>query len=333
MAGVKLLRKIILGKETTAGTAIATTTVWRGTGTLEDQREVIHVDEDIGYLSKVTRTNTPKYQGAITIEGDASFEQLIHVLNAGVKSVTSPSADGSGSGKIYAFPFPTTSANTIKSYTIEGGDNQQAEEMEYSFVRKFSIQGAGGEPLKVSADWVGRQITPTDFTTSGVTIPTVETINFGKGKLYIDAISGTQGTTQITNSFLDMTLNVNTGWQPVYTGDGNKYFSFPKCIGPEITLDVTFEHDTTGVAQVAAWRAETAQLVRAVFQGAALTTAGTTYTYKSLVIDLAGKIEKATPLKDVDGNDVVTITYRGAYDSTASKFATITVVNEVASLP
>ena len=332
MAGVKLLRKIILGKETTAGTAIATTTVWRGTGTLEDQREVIHVDEDIGYLGKVTRTNTPKLQGAITTEGDATFEQLIHIMNAGVKSVASGSTDTGGSGKIWAFPFPTTTPNTIKSYTIEGGDNQQAEEMEYSFVRKFSIQGAGGEPLKVSADWLGRQITPTDFTTSGVTVPTVETINFGKGKLYIDAITGTQGTTQITNSFIDMTLNVNTGWQPVYTGDGNKYFSFPKCVGPEIMLDVTFEHDTTGVAQIAAWRAETAQLVRVIFTGSAV-TAGATYASKALVIDLAGKIEKVTPLKDADGNDIVTVTYRGAYDSTASKFATITVVNLVSTLP
>lgn len=333
MAGVKLLRKVILGKETTAGTAVAATTVWRGIGTLEDQREVVFVNEDVGYLSKVDRTNTPKLLGAITLEGDATFEQIIHILNAGVKAVTSPSADGSGSGKIYTFDFPTTTANTIKSYTIEGGDNEAAEEMEYSVVSEFSLDGAGGEPVNLSSNWFGRQISTTTFTTEGVTIPTVESINFSKGKLYIDAISGTQGTTLVSNTLLDMKLNVNTGWAPVFTAHGQKYYSFPKCTGPEITLEMTFEHDTTSVALKADWRAETAKLIRLVFEGTALTTAGTTYTYKSLIIDLAGKFEKFDKLDEKDGNDVVVATFRAGYDATAAKYATITVVNEVASLP
>ena len=53
MAGVKALRKVQLGLESTKGTAVAATALWRGTGTIEDKREVVFPDEDIGYLSGV----------------------------------------------------------------------------------------------------------------------------------------------------------------------------------------------------------------------------------------------------------------------------------------
>jgi hypothetical protein len=69
-----------------------------------------------------------------------------------------------------------------------------------------------------------------------------------------------------------------------------------------------------------------------VFQGTALTTAGATYTHKTLQIDFVGKVEKWGPIQTRDGNNVVPITFRAAYDATAAKYATITVVNEVASL-
>ena len=46
MAGSRALRKIQLGKETTAGIAVAATTLWRGMGTVKDNREVVFPEED-----------------------------------------------------------------------------------------------------------------------------------------------------------------------------------------------------------------------------------------------------------------------------------------------
>ena len=37
MPGVKALRKIQIGQETTAGTAVVATTIWRGEGVLQDE--------------------------------------------------------------------------------------------------------------------------------------------------------------------------------------------------------------------------------------------------------------------------------------------------------
>ena len=50
MAGVKALRKIQIGRESTAGTAVPATEIWRGEGAGEDQRTVVFPVEDVGYL-------------------------------------------------------------------------------------------------------------------------------------------------------------------------------------------------------------------------------------------------------------------------------------------
>jgi len=124
MAGVKALRKIQLGDESPAGTAVAASTIWRGLGAIEDQREVVFAEEDVGVLPGVDRTYTPKLLAALAMEEtEATFEQLPYILEAGVKSVSGVK-DGDGSGYAYTFAFPTTAANTPLTYTIEMGDNQ-----------------------------------------------------------------------------------------------------------------------------------------------------------------------------------------------------------------
>jgi len=327
--GSKALRKIQLGFETTAGTAVAADTLWRGLGMIKDNRETITVDEDIGYLSGKVRNYCPKYEAGLSMPPvPATFEQLPVILNAGVKSVLTGATDTGGSGKVYTFTFPTTSANTIATATLENGDDTQAEEMEYSFVQSFEIAGNGGEALTMSADWIGRQVSKTTFTSSVTAPATVEEILFGKGKLYIDAT--TIGTTEKSSTLLGMSLQVNTGWVAKYAANGALYFSWPQSTKPEILLNVTFEHNATAVTEKDAWKAGTTRLIRAKFEGSALTTAGT-FTYKTLIVDLAGRWESFDEIGEMNGNDIVTGTFRAGYDATSAKFAEIKVVNQTAS--
>ena len=60
MAGIKALRKLQFGRETTAGTITTPTFIWRGMGTIADTREVKFPQEDIGYLGGTTRSYTPQ---------------------------------------------------------------------------------------------------------------------------------------------------------------------------------------------------------------------------------------------------------------------------------
>jgi hypothetical protein len=332
MSGIRALSKIQLGKETTAGTIIAATTIWRGMGSLEDSREVMFPEENVGYISGTDRTYVAKLQAALAMDSvEATFEQVPHIMNAGIKTVAAV-RDGSGSAYAYTYTFPTTAPNTIKTYTIEGGDNQAAEVMEHSFVEKFTLEGKSGESWMISADWLGRQVAPQAFTGS-VALPTVEEMLFGKTKIYIDPVSGNFGATLKSMTLLAAKLDVTTGLIPKFTADGYLYFSFVQSTMPEVMLELTFEHDATSVAEIVNWKAETPRLIRLLCEGSTFTTAGTTYSKKTMIIDLAGKWEKIDPLDDQDGNSIRVGTFRARYDATKAAFGEIKFVNALTALP
>lgn len=329
--GVSKLRRIQMGRETVAGTAVAATTMWRGLGTIKDNREVVFPDEHVGYLSGVDRSYTPKLEANISFDSvPATFEQLPHIFEAGIKTDT-PAQDGAGTGYLYEYPFATTSQNTIKTYTIEGGDNIQAEEMEYAFVDSFTLSGVAGEAWMVSANWIGRQVSKTTFTGS-LSPVSVEEMIFGKTKLYIDAVDGTIGSTQISDTLLSAEITFNNLNTPVYTANGYKYLSFTKQPGAEITLNMVFEHNSGSVAQKDLWVAETPRLIRLITEGSALGTAAT-YTYKTFIQDYAGKYAMFEKIDEQNGNDIISATFNARYNATGDLFAQLSVVNELSALP
>lgn len=329
--GRRALRKIQIGLEAVAGTEVNADEIWRGVGVIDDQTTPIFVEEDVGYLPRTDRTYIPFVLANMRFEDTpATYEQLPFILACGIENVQTGSADGAGSGKVYQYDFPTTQANAICTATLEAGDNQQEEQFTYGFVQNLTISGNSQEAVMMSADWAGRQVAPGTYT-AALTLEAVEEILFQKGKLYVDTSGGTFGGTQKTQTMLSFNFTMNTGWIPAFTGDGNLYFTFKKQVGPEATLEVTFEHDATAVAVAAAQLAETEQLVRVIIEGSALTTAAG-YTYKTLIIDLAGKWEEVSPLGDQDGNDIRIGTLRGRYNVTADDYGKIIVVNEVANL-
>lgn len=401
--GIKALRKIVLAKEVTAGTEVRPgTALWRGTGVFEDKRETTFPAEDIGVISGLDRSYVAKLLGGLSFDSTpATYEQLPYILAAGVKALTTGVADGGGSGKIYAYPFSTTTKNAIQTYSLQGGDDNEVEFGAYGVVEKFTLDGKAGESWMLSADWFTQSVTPgasvsamtisfddtagyhindsgnglgafavgDRITVSGSTsndgtytvtnatagiltvteaiadesagdtvtvrasysapaVAAVEEILFGGSKLYID--STTIGTTLKSATLLAAKADFKTGLIPVWTGD-QVYFTFAKLTPPEISLQITFEHDGTSSAEKAAWRAQTHRFIRIVSEGSAL-TAGTTYSKKSMVLDFGGKWEKFDKLGEQNGNDIVTGTLKVKPSTTSNTFCALTVVNTLASL-
>ena len=331
MAGVAGLRKIQLGAETTAGTARVATTIWRGpVAFIEDGQEVIFPEENVGYLSGVNRTMTVRKAATLSPpETEATFEQLPYFLMGGVAS-TSPTTSGGGTANTWVFTFATTAAPSIKTYTIEAGDNQEQHEMEYSFVENFSITGAAGESLKMSGTWRGRQKSLCDFT-AGQSIPAVVEIPFSKGKLYIDA-AGSLGSNVKSDTLLSIDLRVATGIAARYSGEGNLYFGALSYGPMEVLLDITFVYNATAVAEEAAFKAETARDIRLKWiddEGTALQGS----EYRELTIDLAGKWSAFSIVDAQDGDDVVTGTFKSQYEAASTMFAVITIKSALSALP
>lgn len=334
-SGAKALSKVQLGRQSVYDTAVAATTIWRGIAQFpKDSRGKEMPEENIGLTSKTTRQHDLFHLAEMEFpETTASFEQFLHLLEASVQTDT-PTQDGTGSGYIYEYLMATGDANTIKYYTIEGGNNKNAEKMDNAIVTEWTLAGRKKEALKMQALWQGKQTVDTTFT-AALTLPTVNAMKFQKMKLYIDNVGGTIGTTQIANSFIDFSLKYSSGWYLSHTGDGNMTPSFAEYVGATATLSMTLLHNATTKAERDLWKSNTPRKIRLLCQGeTAFAVPGTLYSYPTLMIDMAGVYTKFdAPNSDDEGASTYSVEFEVGYDTTAALALKITDVVALSAIP
>lgn len=94
MPGIKNLRRLQIGKETTdaPGTAVnATAMLWLN-GLWLDERTVTFPEEYTGIIGGRDRNHTDAYLGTMTMDGEATFEQLPYILEASIMKATPTAA-------------------------------------------------------------------------------------------------------------------------------------------------------------------------------------------------------------------------------------------------
>lgn len=322
------LNMIQLGRESAAGTAVAATSIWRGPATdIVDESTHQFTEEDVGILVPTDREYISKLYATLAMpETEATFEQILHILEAGIQTATPA---GTQAPYTYTYAFPLTSTlNTVKTYTIETGNvvGGDVNEMQYAFVTDFSLSGAAGEAWKVSANWAGRQKSTTTFTDS-LSLTAQEEMLFNKTTLYIDASAGTVGTTPKAGVLTAASVEVTTGIVPVWTADGQLYFYKHKFTRPTVAYSLTLELESdTGVAAAerAAWVAKTLRLIQLKVVGA---------TTSELKINIAGKHMSFGEYNNSDGNTVIEISGEAKYSSVDALFASFIVKSTLATVP
>lgn len=331
MSGVIPLSKLQFGREATVGGEVDAASILRVEGAFIDPMDDIQfVPENVGLLVDTDRTTIPSQAAGLSIpDNNATFEQIIHLLEMGVKTLDGVK-DGAGSGYVYTYALPTTAQLTPKTYTFEGGDDQQAMLMTGVFAEEFTISGKVKEALKFNASLIGRNAANTTFT-AGLQIPAVEEMLFQKCKIYINDAGAGFGGSLISNYLLGFSLKVRTGYIARFTSGGNLYYSYLKQVKPEYSLELTVEHDSNAEAEITKGRAQTARAIRILCEGSALATPGTAYTYKSFIIDLAGKYAPIPKIDDEDGSSIMSFTLNGRYNATAAAMGKFIVVNEIDS--
>jgi len=329
-SGVRRLRKIQFSPETTAGTAVSCDDMWRGTAILTDDRTIETPEEDDGWMAGGDRQYTAMKRASLSLEErDATFEELPWILGGGINWQSTGAGDGTVGKYSYTYPFGTSGVKTAKTFSFEAGDNVLVETFDYGLVSEFTLAAAYGESVRMSGTVIGREVTSAGaFYSTSVQTPTVETIYANKGQFYIDAKGGTAGTTEAPATLRDWSLAVTTGFTPVPTQDGNIAWAHHKQVGYEATLSLTMElNDTAGTEKIA-WRDGTPRIIQIKTEGAALTSGGTSYTNKSLIINAVGVYETFDPMSDADGNDTVSATFRLRHDASAGDSEIIVVNNE-----
>jgi hypothetical protein len=324
------MNKTALGRESTFGTGVAASTLWRGPFSMvEDASEVVTVDENVGLLVQAERTYFTKHQGRLAMPStELTFEQVGHILEAGVKTVT-PTGTNPYT-RAYAYPTDNT-VPTPKSYTIETYNNLadvDALEMNGCLVEEFTFEGNAREAWKMSATWFGRR-PATTTPTSLSTLVTVEEALIPKTLLYIDASGGTVGTTQKSGVFMGAQIKVKTGLIPLPVGDGNLYHPTYKWTKPEITFTVTLELEKDGAASMVATE-RAAHLARSV---RLFKTNCTGSGSKAFTMTWAGVYDSVGDYQNDNGNTSVQLSGHAVYSSADTLFWSCSVVNTVATLP
>lgn len=334
--GIKKLQRIQFGKETVAGTKVAATARWRGMGsTLDDQRKLEIVDELVGYMGGTDRTIiTENISGLSLSATPATPEQLQYLWAMAMGGPTTGAADGAGTDKIYTNTIPTTAGVTLQSYTLETGDDKEQEYATYGVCKQIVIEGKAGESVKMSGTLLARGVTVLGGFSSAA-LPAVSELPTSQGKFYLDAIGGTIGTTQVANQILGFKITYDFMVIPKPTMDGSLDWSFAVLVDYKISGEVLFEHDTAVLRSAGAkadFVSQTAKLMQIKLLGGTITTPGTTYSQKQVLINHPIKWLNPPTLSDLNGNDTINMKFQSRYNSTYGSAGAVIVVNELASL-
>lgn len=221
-------------------------------------------------------------------------------------------------------------------YTVEGGNNARVDRSSYSFPTSFELSGKGGadqDAVMLSSSWITRQWEKVSGFTAGIALPAVSEALFGHSRLYIDNIGGVMGTTEKLDTLASFSYKANTGLRHQFAGTGNLFFSKAERKSRiQIACAISLYQNDAALAEYDAWLSNTPRLLRIRIDGPALVTAGA-YSKKAIILDMPGTWVKFPNPEDIEGAEVLPGQFRPAYDPVAGIGPSITVVNELATLP
>jgi hypothetical protein len=222
---------------------------------------------------------------------DLTFEEIIDFLAMGIKG--GQTGAGGGADKTWTFTFDPDDDAAPDTFTVEAvhddATTQYGVEVEYVFAKTINISRTIGEPMKLKAGLVGRQVTDA-APTGAIGVPTAWEPALGdKLALYIDDTWAGLGGTAKAGVMVDMNLDIVTGLTtgpPTSTGLFGAYRFGPATFD----LTMTFEFTSIADAEQEYSRSRTKRFVRLEVTGSAL-GGGT----KKIRFDLPARTPEGSP--------------------------------------
>jgi hypothetical protein len=326
ISGLRDLRKIQIGKESTPGTDHAATARLVGKLDMSPDFKFYRPDDlETGRLSSYERSTIVGKQAKITFEADANYEQLAYILGMAIKGGINPTGAGP---YVWTFLPNLTSANSPDTYTVEGGDDHQAYQSTYCFATGMELSGQIDDVVKVKADIVGQSVDTTTFTAALTEPSTLTPIEAQTCKLYIDTTWAGLGGTQAANTLVDFTWKLTEGVTPIKKLDGSLSFADRVEKKRHIELEATFGHNSIFDSAWTNFQNQSVLFVRLAFTGPAITGGNMGFNLDGCFI-----LDNPDPLSDQDGQDVVKIKLLSEYDPTSTKEWQVVLTNSLAAMP
>lgn len=273
-----------------------------------------------GYLANLSEIRPD----GITMEQFGLYEDICYALDNLLGEAT-PSGVGPYT-RNYGAPLGTTPMSRI--LTLVYGDATNCYALNGMLIKKVTIKGETGQPMRCSFDIMGR-----DFGADSLAALSDRTVNVAMGNhmaIYIDTWAGTIGTTQITSTAYAYELMIDSKRKgDIYLGNlsASSYHEDDGAEGWDGTLKLSLEFNATSKAQFDALISQSTLYQQQV-------RLASTNSANAIRFDFAGFSEQA-PDYGIDRDGVLTFDtmLRGLYNPTLGNWFAAQVVNNVSALP
>ncbi len=263
------------------------------------------------------------------VEGLATYDELVYLLSS-LLAYAAPAQVGATTAYTWTHSPGATTADTIKTLTVEHGDAVRAHKSAGNRLNELTI-AVGKNDTKLSGKLVGEAISDGITLTASPTaidqIPILST----DWSIYADALWADLGTTQLLRAF-NASLKIGPRFVPFFPIDRDQGTSFGGQVEQKtgLTLELEVEADAAGMGFVTAMRNSSKKFIR--LEAVSDQNAGTATPY-SASIDLSVAVKDIKEFKALDGGVYgYGLTLDAVYDSTSGKWIEAVVVNKRTAL-
>jgi hypothetical protein len=325
----KPLLQVQWGKQTAFGTAVAGTA--KGMAISDFMMSPVQEDHIAAELRGSLAPGfiaVPTYQaGAGTIAGLVTYEDFPYWIE-GLAGIATPTGSGP---YVRAYTFPgapvLSGANMIRLFTfLFGSATDGVYRATGGLLSTLNVKGSQGGPWDFSADWLA-QLIDNAGSLAGLSDRAATPVLGAETALYIDAIGGTIGTTEVETTAFSFDLNIDTKRTLRQHLGSLNADTFSHGAKWEATLKLVLEFNATAKALFDAMLTGSTLFQKQVRLKA---TSGTNI----LQLDFAGTQDGAPQVfTDLDGVSTVEMQLKGIYASALGSWMKASSTNSVSALP
>ena len=331
--GSKYLSKVQYGLESTRGTAVPATRIWTGSAlAVPSDTQIVYPEEQFGVRSASRRSTVQQklFTGSLVSDHNI-FQNMRLPFECGLKGGVTWSEVTPGQADYKGVYTPSlTAANSPKAFTVELGDDSQFYEVEYCQFERIHLSGSIGQgaepsPVKLEADFYGRQTTATTVT-AGLSPHTPTGMNAAMARLYLDTAWSGVGGTELTNLLRSFDLEILTGVHYARGGSASTIFTHHNESVIGVILGFTVEAGAVSAAKYLLQQSQTFQAAQLDIVGAQIGSG----TNHRLRVQLGGTFEEVTQNESDDrGDNLSAFVLHGYYDATGAKELVVEITTNV----
>lgn len=327
-------RYVQMGQQSAFDTPVAATVRYPGVITFNEEVDYYEVPgpQQVRGMTAGQLVNTRNHT-TFQYHSELTYEEMLTWLLAGLLGTVT--ASGVGADKTWTFTPPVAGDPVPKYYTFEFAPydwtTKYLRAVPNCLISKITITIPINAPCMIDVEGFGGKPAIGGTPTASMANATGREVAKGNlAKIFIDTSGAGIGGTQKSATVISQKITIETGLRPDFTQDGRTGLDYGKYLATDVMMsnEMTFEHEATAAAEIAAWRAGTKRFIRSQVTGSTVSSLP-----KTINLDACYEYVQATKIGENNGNDIITLIGRSAYDPTWAKIMVATVINALATAP